>query len=157
MRPVLLPHFWQDLLLLYPRLFAGYLMAFEFGAPKFGMPWSPPETNLRFFEVVFWFPTDVAEYGGAFAAFPALLAWLGAFSEAVGGLALILGFQTRLFSVLIGCTMLVAAYMQQGDRGLWSQLPALGFLWLCLYTSVLGGGRFSIDYFISKKIQHAKV
>lgn len=156
-RPVLLPYWWQDLLLWYPRLYAGYLLAFDFGASKFGMPWSPSETNLRFFEVVFWFPEDVSAYGGLFALFPAALAWLGAFSEAVGGLALMLGFQTRLFSLLIACTMLVAAYVQQGDRGLWAQLPALGFLWLCLYTMVAGGGRFSVDYLISKKRGHEKV
>ncbi|WP_293873867.1 DoxX family membrane protein [Flavobacterium sp.] len=36
---------------------------------------------------------------------------MGAFSEAVGGIFLILGFQTRIASFLILCTMLVAIFM----------------------------------------------
>lgn len=151
--PIHLTHWWQDLLLIIPRLFCGFLLAFDFGAAKFGLPWSPPETNLHFFEVAFWFPNDIAEYGGIFTMFPAFFAWMGAFSEGVGGIALLLGFQTRIFSFLISCTMLVAAFVQHGNHDLWQKLPAIGFLWVGLYTMVLGGGRCSADYFIFKKIQ----
>jgi putative oxidoreductase len=28
------------------------------------------QTIMKFFEVAFWFPNDVAEYGGIFAMFP---------------------------------------------------------------------------------------
>lgn len=147
-----MPQWWQDVFLWLPRLVCGFLLTTDFGAAKFGMPWSPAEKNLGFFEVAFWFPNDVAEYGGIFAVFPAFFAWMGAFSEAVGGLFWIFGLQTRVFSFLIFCTMLVAIFMQQFNNGTWNMLPAAGFLWVSMFYMVLGSGRFSIDYFISKKL-----
>lgn len=147
-----MPQWWQDLFLTLPRLVCGFLLTTDFGAAKFGLPWSPTEKNLGFFEVAFWFPNDVAEYGGIFAAFPAFFAWMGAFSEAVGGLFWIFGLQTRVFSFLIFCTMLVAIFMQQFNNGTWNMLPAAGFLWVSMFYMVLGSGRFGIDYLISKKL-----
>lgn len=154
--PTKLPHWWQDLILVIPRVVAGYWMTVEFGAPKFGLPWSPASNNLGLFEVSWWFPEDVSEYGGIFKALPAFFAWMGAFSEGIGGIAWILGFQTRLFSFLIICTMAVAAFAQQWDNGLWSMLPALEFLGIGIYLLVLGGGRFSIDYLMTKNNKHEK-
>lgn len=150
-RPMLLPYWWQDLLVCIPRVFCGFFLSFSFGAAKFGLPWSPPENNLKLFEVAFWFPNDIAELGGIFSFFPAVWAWLGAFSEGVGGLAFLLGFQTRLFSLLLMVTMFVAAFVQHAHQGLWQQLPAVGFLWVNLFTAILGGGRFSTDFLITKK------
>ncbi|MBO6632879.1 MAG: DoxX family protein, partial [Psychroserpens sp.] len=92
-------------------------------------------------------------YGGIFAMFPVFFAWMGAFSEAVGGLLLLLGLKTRIASFLIMCTMLVAIFMQKWDQGLWGMLPALGFLWVALYNLILGSGRFGLDYLISKKLK----
>ena len=151
--PILMPAWWQDLLLLIPRMVCGFLLSSNFGAAKFGLPWSPPDNNLVFFEVAFWFPNDVAEYGGIFKMFPVLFAWMGAFSEAVGGIFLLLGLQTRIFSFLILCTMLVAIFMQQMGNGAWNMLPAAGFAWVSLYTMIVGSGRFGIDYLISKKVK----
>lgn len=150
-KPTILPNIWQDIFLSVPRILCGYWMAVDFGAVKFGLPWSPPENNLGFFEVAFWFPNDVAQFGGIFAVFPAFFAWMAAFSEAVGGIALVLGFQTRIFSFLAGCTMFVAAVYQQSSQGLWNMLPALGILWVCLSGIALGSTRFGIDYLITKK------
>lgn len=150
-RPLPLPHWSADLLVLIPRLICGYLLTTQFGAPKFGLPWSPSDNNLRLFEVAFWFPHDVAEFGGPFAVAPALFAWLGAFSEGVGGVAMILGLQTRLFGLLVMGTMAVAVFGQQWGNGMWQMLPATGFLWFGLYSMVLGGGRFSVDYLLTSR------
>ncbi|MDX1955178.1 MAG: DoxX family protein [Chitinophagaceae bacterium] len=151
--PIHLPFWWQDLILSLPRITGGYLMTVEFGAPKFGLPWTEPDNNLGFFEVVYWFPEDVSAYGGIFKAFPVFFAWMGAFSEGIGGIAWILGFQTRIFSFLLACTMAVAAFAQQWDNGLWSMLPALGFLCLSLQLMILGSGRFGLDYLLYKKLK----
>lgn len=150
-QPVRLPAWWQDLLMLIPRLVCGYLLTADFGAAKFGLPWSPLDNNLGFFEVAYWFPNDVATYGGIFAQFPAFFAWMGAFSEAVGGLFLMVGLLTRPFSFLIICTMLVAIICQQWQQGVWNTLPATGFLWVALYNLILGSGRFGIDALLLKK------
>jgi putative oxidoreductase len=149
--PTLLPHWYQDLVVTIPRMVCGYLLTVEFGSPKFGLPWSDPDNGLSFFEVAFWFPNDVASYGGIFAIAPAFFAWMGAFSEAIGGLLLIIGFQTRIASFLIVCTMLVAIFMQQIQNGLWNCLPAMGFLWIGLFYTILGSGRFGLDYLLTKK------
>lgn len=150
-RPFYMPAWWQDLLLALPRIVCGYLLASSFGSDKFGMPWSPPDANLGLFEVAFWFPNDVAEYGGIFAMFPIFFAWMGAFAEAVGGILLVLGLQTRLAGFLLVITMLVAIFMQQINNGLWNCLPAMGFLWVGIFAMVVGSGRFGLDHFYFKK------
>jgi putative oxidoreductase len=148
--PVVLPHWSQDVALLLPRVVCGYLLTSNFGAAKFGLPWSPAENNLGLFEVAFWFPGDVAKFGGAFAMFPGTFAWMGAFSEAVGGLFLVLGLCTRPFALLVLCTMLTAMFLQQMHAGMWNMLPSLGFAWVGLYLLVLGSGRFGIDHLLSR-------
>jgi len=150
-KPIILPRWWQDLILALPRIICGLLLAIDFGASKFGMPWSPAEKNLGLFQVVFWFPEDVRDFGGLFALFPGFFAWMGAFSEAVGGLLLAIGFLTRINAFLILCTMLIAVFMQQWGKGTWNVLPALGFAWLAIHQMILGSGRFGLDYLISKK------
>mgnify|MGYP003637324670 FL=1 len=149
--PITQKYWIGDFLLAIPRVTCGLLLTASFGSDKFGLPWSSTE-GLGFFEVAAWFPKDVAEYGGIFAFAPVFFAWMGAFSEAVGGLFLMLGLKTRIASFLIMCTMLVAIFLQNWDQGLWSMLPAMGFLWVAMYTLYLGSGKFGIDYLISKKL-----
>ncbi|MBK8080287.1 MAG: DoxX family protein [Saprospiraceae bacterium] len=118
------------------------------------MPWSPEENNLGLFEVAFWFPGDVEAFGPPFSWFPVFFAWMAAFSEAVGGLFWIFGFNTRISSFLIFCTMLVAVFFQQSNSGTWNMLPGLGFLWLSVFYMVIGSGRFGLDHFI---FNHLKI
>jgi putative oxidoreductase len=154
--PITMPYWWQDLLIAIPRIVCGYLLAAEFGAQKFGLPWSPADNNLHFFEVAYWFPKQVESFGGIFKMFPAFFAWMGAFSEAVGGIFLVIGFQTRFFSFLAIITMLVAAFCVQWQHGLWNMLSALGIMWVYVYTLIIGSGRFGIDYLIFKKFNNEK-
>ncbi|MEO0898029.1 MAG: DoxX family protein [Bacteroidota bacterium] len=149
-QPVKLDNWLADVLLLIPRVICGFLLATDFGASKFGMPWSPPDRNLGLFEVAYWFPGDVADYGGLFAMFPTFFAWMGAFSEAVGGILLAIGLKTRVAAFLIVCTMLTAIFFQKWGQGVWGMLPAMGFLWVGLYSMVLGSGRFGLDNLIDK-------
>lgn len=151
-KPIIMPCWWQDFLTALPKIICGYLLTSSFGADKFGLPWSAADQNLRLFEVVFWFPNDVASYGGIFKMFPVFFAWMGAFSEAVGGLFLFIGFQTRIASFLVMSAMLVAIFMQQIGEGIWNCLPAMGILWVSLFGLVLGSGRFGLDYLLTKKL-----
>lgn len=151
--PVIQKHWITDIVFAIPRVLCGLWLTTMFGADKFGMPWTADSQNLNLFEVSAWFPEDVASYGGIFAASPIFFAWMGAFSEAVGGLFLMLGLQTRIASFLIMCTMLVAIFFQKFNGPLWNMLPAIGFLWVAIYNLFLGSGRFGLDYLISKKIK----
>ena len=139
-----------DAILAIPRILCGYFLAYNFGGSKFGLPWSPGDNDLGLFQVAAWFPEDVAAFGGIFALAPVFFAWMAAASEAIGGLFLLLGLKTRVASFLIMCTMLVAIFFQKWDQGLWGMLPALGFLWVALYSLVLGSGRFGLDYLLAK-------
>ena len=151
-RPVLSKNWLSDFILFIPRFVCGYLLTSSFGADKFGMPWTAADRNLDFFEVIYWFPEDVANFGGLFEMFPEFFAWMGAFSEAVGGLLLALGFNTRVAAFLIVCTMLTAMFFQKWNQGVWGMLPAMGFLWVGIYHLINGSGRFGIDYLINKKL-----
>ena len=148
--PVKQKYWVYDLLFAIPRIIVGGLLAFDFGASKFGMPWTDPDQRLSLFQVAEWFPKDVAAFGGLFAVAPVFFAWLAAASETIGGLFLMLGLGTRLSSFLICCTMFVAIFFQKWGQGTWGMLPAMGFLWVGLYNLVLGSGRFGIDYLLSK-------
>ncbi len=152
-KPVVQKYVWADLLLFIPRFVCGMLLAIDFGASKFGVPWSDPELNLGLFEVVYWFPEDVARFGGIFAMFPVSFAWIAGFSETIGGLMLALGIKTRIASFMIVCTMLVAIFFQQMNQGIWNMLPAMGFLWVGLYSLINGCGRFGLDYLIIKRMK----
>ncbi len=69
-----------------------------------------------------------------------VIAWL----EVVGGLALILGVATRVFGVLFGIEMLVAAFLVSAPRG----FNAMGFELLLAAvsfgTALMGSGRYSV-------------
>ena len=149
--PVTQASWLADFCFAVPRVIAGLLLAFNFGASKFGMPWTDVEQGLSLFEVAEWFPKDVAEFGGIFAVAPVLFAWLAAASEAIGGLFLALGLGTRIASLLIACTMIVAVLFQKWGQETWHMLPALGFLWVAIYNLFLGSGRFGIDYLLTQK------
>jgi putative oxidoreductase len=151
LRPILQEHIFADVIFAIIRFICGMLLALSFGADKFGMPWTPEGQNLQLFEVSAWFPEDVAGYGGIFALAPVFFAWMGAFSEAVGGLFLAFGLKTRIASFLIACTMLVAIFCQKWGQGIWGMLPAMSFLWVAVYNLYLGSGRFGLDYLIIKK------
>lgn len=120
------------------------------------MPWSAKE-DMPLFTVADWFPGDVEQFGVPFSWAPGLFAWLAAASEAIGGLFLALGLGTRIAASLITITMLVAIFYQKwGDvleyGSTWPILPALGFLWVAIYSILFGSGKFGVDYWISRKI-----
>ena len=144
-----------NLLLAIPRIFCGLLLSLDFGASKFGMPWTDPEQGLGLFEVAAWFPEDVANFGPPFSLAPVAFAWLGAASEAIGGLFLTLGLGTRFWALLIALTMLTAVFFQKWgeilEQGVWPALPAIGFLWVAVYSLALGGGKFSLDQLLRSK------
>ena len=112
MKPVVFDKWYVNTLIAIPRIFGGLLLCFEFGSSKFGMPWSTTE-DMGLFQVASWFPEDVAKFGIPFSIAPTLFAWLAAATETIGGLFLAFGFGTRIWSVLLACTMLTAIFLQK--------------------------------------------
>ncbi|HSW55473.1 MAG TPA: DoxX family protein [Ignavibacteriaceae bacterium] len=149
--PVEIKGWTSNILIAIPRIIGGLLLTIDFGSSKFGMPWTDSEKNLSLFQVAPWFPEDVAKFGLPFSIAPVFFAWTAAASEAIGGLFLAFGFNTRVAAFLIGCTMLVAIFFQKSGEGTWNMLPAMGFLWISIYSVVLGSGKIGIDYLLSKK------
>ena len=152
-------HFSSNLtnaVLAIPRILGGLMLAFEFGSSKFGMPWSTTD-EMGLFQVASWFPEDVAKFGIPFSIAPAFFAWLGAASEAIGGLLLALGICTRISAFLIASTMLTAIFFQKWPDAMeysssWPLLPAMGFLWIAIYSMLFGSGKFGLDQVIARKL-----
>ena len=151
--PIVTRSLGSNVVLAVPKIICGLLLAIDFGASKFGMPWTDRERGLALFEVASWFPEDVAEYGLPFTLAPWVFAWLGAASEAIGGLFLAAGLQTRLSAFFIMCTMLVAIFFQKWGEGTWAMLPAMGFLWVSIYSLVLGSGKIDLDYLLARRMK----
>lgn len=154
-KPIVFDKWYMNILTSIPRVIGGLMLCFEFGSSKFGMPWSTTD-ELGLFQVASWFPEDVSKFGIPFVLAPTLFAWLGAATEAIGGLFLAIGLGTRIWSVLLSVTMLTAIFFQKWPDAMeygssWPLLPAIGFLWISIYSIGLGSGKFGLDYLISRK------
>ena len=86
---------------------------------------------------------------------PTLNAYLAAATEAAGVILLLLGFATRLISIPLMFTMLVAIFtvhigngFEAGDNGF--EIP-LYYLLMLFVLFIAGPGKISLDNFLTKK------
>ncbi|MGY3436979.1 MULTISPECIES: DoxX family protein [unclassified Marinovum] len=101
---------------------------------------------------------DVAGFAGYMASggVPGVLAWPVIALEIVGGLALLVGFQTRLAALALGAFSIVAAVLyhyvpaDQMQMTMFMKNIALGGGYLAL--ALIGAGQWSVDAVIGKKI-----
>ena len=128
----------QDLALLFLRL----ILAYGF--------WEPAKTK--------WADINsVAEWFGSIGIFaPKLNAYLAASTEMAGVFLLILGLGTRIISIPLIITMLVAIKtvhwangFPAGDNGY--EIP-LYFMLMLIVLVTFGAGKISVDHFIKKFI-----
>ncbi len=80
---------------------------------------------------------------------PPFPAYLSSFTEFLGGIALILGFLSRVFSIGLVINMLVAIILVHLDKGFFN--PAgfeypLSLLMISLVVFLAGPGDYSLDY-----------
>ena len=85
------PSLGVDILLAVPRIWAGWMLSFRIGCNKFGVPWTPSEKELGFFEVSPGFVEYIAKMD-LFAWAPLFFAWMAGFSETICSLLMALGF-----------------------------------------------------------------
>lgn len=118
-------HFFSPSLgLLIIRIVAGSIFVFQ-GVTKL----SNMEGTVAFF---------------ASLGFSAFLAWVVALIETIGGIAIILGYFSRFFSVLLAIIILVAIFkvkIGSGIQGAMADLTLLGMLVAILFS---GCGRYSL-------------
>lgn len=86
-----------------------------------------------------------------------LMALLAGSAEFFGGLALLIGLLTRPAGLVAAFTMLVALFTVHFEHGLFMANNgyefALALLAITLALAIQGGGRFSLDRVLSKRIQ----
>ena len=92
---------------------------------------------------------------------PALNAWLVGLAECVGGALLILGLGSRLIALVLSVDMIVAyatadrealGTVFSSDPGKFFEATPFSFLFASLTILIFGPGKFSLDYWIERKL-----
>ena len=130
----------QDVAFLILRFFVGLALCtvFEKLFPRDGV-WGPQQ----------WFVDDVSNMG---FPIPLFFAWTAVLTEFVGGILLMLGLLTRPAAILNMILTGVAAFIYHGGDILKPGLLAFFFMVMCISIALNGAGKYSIDYFIHKKL-----
>lgn len=124
------------------RLHIGLTIAFSAGLPK-----------MTGFSAPDWFVKQVADIGFTFPS-PALWATLAAWGEFFGGILIAFGLFTRFAALQLAFQFFVISYIWYNEPE-----PITGMYFQQLYffcyllTMVAGGGRFSLDGLISKRLR----
>lgn len=132
--------FGQNIGFLLLRFFVGLALCtvFEKFFPKNGI-WGPQE----------WFIQDTANMG---FPFPTFFAWVAVLSEFFGGILLMIGLFTRPAALLNVLVTFTASFIyHKGDIGN-AGLLSFFFMIMCLCILLFGPGKFSLDYFINKRL-----
>jgi putative oxidoreductase len=121
--------------LLVGRLMFGPIMAFAHGMGKV-----PPPQGL----------IDAVTAMGL--PLPGFMAWAAGLAEFVGGLMIAVGLFTRPAAVLWLVTMAVAAFVAHGADPFQKKELALLYLSFAVVVLALGGGKFSLDHLLDRKL-----
>ena len=78
---------------------------------------------------------------------------LTVFAEVLCSILIIIGLGTRLAAIPLLITMLVAAFIIHANDGFGKQEFALLYAVIYLTIAMIGAGKYSLDYLISKKIK----
>lgn len=129
-----------DIGFLILRFFVGLALCtvFEKFMPRDGI-WGPQE----------WFIQDVANMG---FPLPAFFAWTAILAEFFGGILLMMGLLTRPMAILNACVTFVATFIyHNGDIGNSGLMPFFFFI-MCVCIALFGGGKFSLDFLVTRRI-----
>lgn len=91
------------------------------------------------------------QFGDPIGLGPALSLILVVFAEFVCSILIGIGLGTRLASIPLAFTMLVAAFISHGDDPFRRKETALLYLLFYITLLVVGSRKYSLDYLISRK------
>jgi len=98
-----------------------------------------------------WFVQDVANMG---FPLPVFVAWLVVLTEFIGGILMMIGLLTRPAALMnVGVTAVAAFIYHRGDISS-AGLTSFIFMIMCISIVLFGAGKFSLDFFIYKKIRN---
>ena len=92
-----------------------------------------------------------ARISGMGFALPELFAWVVAFTEFAGGIALALGLLTRSMAAVIAIIFLVVTFIAHAGDPFGDREKPILFLMLGLTLALTGAGRFSLDSLIARR------
>lgn len=138
-----------NLFIKVPQVVMGIILAFHFGKYSFGVPWSPDQLNLAFFEVAPWFLDVVTNFYEPIGNFPYAFAVFSGITKIVGGLALILGVFSRIASVCV--IILMSIFLVNSEFIEFNFTFPLFFIAVSCFSLYFGSGKYGIDYLIAKK------
>lgn len=121
--------------LLVGRVMFGLIMAFAHGMGKV-----PPPAMLV---------DGVTAMG---LPLPGLMAWGAGLAEFAGGILIAVGLFTRPAAILWIITMLVAAFIAHGADPFQKKELALLYCSFAVVVLALGGGKFSLDNLLNRKL-----
>ncbi len=125
------------------RLHAGLSIAIGAGYSKLSMPE--------------WFTQQVGDIGFTFPS-PFFWAWLAIWGEFMGGLLIAFGLFTRLAAIQLAFQFFVISFIwyeaPEPITGMYFQQL---FFWVFVLITVVGGGKFSLDALIVKRLDWKKV
>jgi uncharacterized membrane protein YphA (DoxX/SURF4 family) len=124
------------------RLHIGISIAFSAGLPKMTGLGAPD-----------WFVKQVADIGFTFPS-PALWATIAAWGEFFGGILIAVGLFTRFAALQLAFQFFVISYIWYNEPAPLTGMYFQQLYFFCyLLTMVAGGGRFSLDALISKRLR----
>jgi putative oxidoreductase len=124
-----------DVGLLLLRLFAGLALAFAHGLGKM-----PPSEGFVNRIAGFGFPV------------PEAFAWMSGLTEFIGGILLAFGLTTRPVATIIVVNMAVAVVFGHAGDPFARRELAMMFGFVALMFAFVGGGRYSVDGTINRRI-----
>ncbi|KPM30243.1 Hypothetical protein I595_3653 [Croceitalea dokdonensis DOKDO 023] len=132
-----------------PQVAMGGLLAFHFGSRQFGVPWSPRDAGLGWFEVAPYFLDLIHQFHAPIPTFAYGFALFSGITKVFGGISLILGFATRIVALAILLVMVVFM-LNQETIGFNFTYP-LFFISVAISALYFGCGRYGVDYLLTRK------
>jgi putative oxidoreductase len=121
------------------------------------LAWEFWESGIEKFRGENWFADIQGDFPFPFSVLPADLSWwLATWSELLGGIALVLGFGTRIFSAQLIVVTVVAWYAVHAGNGynVCDNGYKLPLIYLVMFLPLLlsGPGKASLDHWIKQRV-----